>query len=49
MLPIWLRLSYAAFHVWLPVVLVWSVFRLGYDHRALAVEIVALISRARPQ
>lgn len=28
------------FHVWLPVVLVWLVWRLGYDRRALAVQIV---------
>lgn len=27
------------FHVWLPAVLIWVVFRLGYDRRAFAVQV----------
>lgn len=38
-IPAFVR-AISLFHVWLPVVLVWMVFRLGYDRRALAVQIV---------
>jgi hypothetical protein len=38
-IPAFVR-AISLFHVWLPVVLVWMVFRLGYDRRAIAVQIV---------
>jgi hypothetical protein len=41
--PLWLR-ALSAFHVALPVVLVWAVRRTGYDRRALPVQ--ALIALA---
>ena len=38
-LPLFLR-ALSSFHGWLPFVLLWLVWRLGYDRRALAVQIV---------
>jgi hypothetical protein len=41
--PLYLR-ALSLFHVYLPVLLVWTVHRLGYDRRALAAQtVVALI------
>ena len=37
--PWWLR-ALSLFHVWLPILLVWSVRRLGYDPRAFAAQVV---------
>jgi hypothetical protein len=36
-LPLWLRLL-SSFHGWLPFLLLWLTWRLGYDSRALAVQ-----------
>lgn len=38
--PLWLR-ALSLFHVWVPPLLVWSVRRLGYDRRALPLQIAA--------
>ena len=38
-IPAFVR-AISLFHVWLPAVLVWMVFRLGYDRRALVLQIV---------
>jgi hypothetical protein len=33
-IPLWVR-SVSLFHVWLPLLIAWLLFRLGYDPRAL--------------
>jgi len=42
-IPLFVR-ALSSFHGWLPILLVWAVWRLGYDRRALAVQtLVALV------
>jgi hypothetical protein len=36
-IPLWLR-ALSSFHFWLPILLLWLVWRLGYDRRALPLE-----------
>lgn len=36
-LPLSVR-AVSTFHIWLPVLLVWMLFKLGYDRRALAIQ-----------
>jgi hypothetical protein len=44
--PLWLRLL-SLFHVWLPIVLVWGLRKLGYDRRAfLAQSVLAAVVMA---
>jgi len=38
-IPLWIR-ALSLFHVWLPLLLVWSVRRLGYDRRALGTGVL---------
>jgi len=38
-IPLWIRLL-SLFHVWMPWLLVWMVWQLGYDRRALVVQTV---------
>jgi hypothetical protein len=42
-IPLYLR-SLSLFHGWLPFFLVWLLWRLGYDRRALAIQSVAAIA-----
>lgn len=35
--PLWLR-SMSLFHVWMPLLLLWALLRLGYDRRALRLQ-----------
>jgi len=37
--PLWLR-ALSLFHVWLPLLLIWSVRRLGYDRRAFGTQVL---------
>jgi hypothetical protein len=47
-LPLFTR-GLSLFHGWLPVLLVWLLFRLGYDHRALPVwTVVAVVFCQQP-
>ncbi len=38
-IPLWIRLL-SLFHLWIPWLLLWMVWQLGYDQRALAVQTV---------
>ena len=38
--PLWLR-ALSLFHMWIPPLLLWSVRRLGYDRRALPIQMMA--------
>jgi len=35
--PLWIRLM-SLFHVWLPLLLLWAMRKMGYDRRALAIQ-----------
>jgi hypothetical protein len=37
--PLWLRL-FSLFHIFVPLIILWALFRLGYDRRGLALQIL---------
>ena len=45
-IPLYLR-SLSLFHGWLPFFLVWLLWRLGYDHRALTLQSAVAIAILR--